>query len=160
MDLRARAGQFKPLLVLSLIALMVFAVGCYNVNSGETTIGGRISFKLPAFPQTGSHAVVIFSEMHYQPSYRVQEGPRILPPEGSVPITGRAVRYTTVEGYRSLSIPQSVSSDPNSVTRGQQLFNTNCVVCHGVNADGAGNILKFLPDDKGPKPPNLVAGKA
>lgn len=152
MDVRARAGRIKPLLVLSLVALMVFAVGCYNINSGETTIGGRISFKLPAFPQTGSHAVVIFSEMHYQPSYRVQEVPRRLPPEGSVPVTGRAVRYSDIDGYKSLSIPQGVSSE-----RGRDLYVTNCVVCHGANADGNGKILEFL-GGKGPVPPNLVTG--
>ena len=43
--------------------------------------------------------------MHYQPSYRVQEGPRILPPEGSVPVTGREITYGSLEEYEELSVP-------------------------------------------------------
>ena len=61
---------------LGLFALLA-ALGCYNNNTGETRISEDIYFTLPAFPETGSNKVQVFTEMHYQPSYRSQEGPRL-----------------------------------------------------------------------------------
>ena len=90
-------------LALALIAIAL--AGCYNNNTGEANIGGAIHFKLPAFPESGANAVEIFNEMHYQPSYRSQEGPRLLPPPDSVPVTGKELRYATLEEYQELNIP-------------------------------------------------------
>ena len=92
------------LLVLVLL-ITVVSIGCYDRNTGATNIGGAINFKLPAFPESGGHAVEIFTEMHYQPSFRSQEGPRLLPPEGSVPVTGRELTYQSLGEYNSLNIP-------------------------------------------------------
>ena len=81
-------GQFKMrisgLLVAILVSLLFVVVtsGCYDSKTGKVEFGGAINFELPAFPETGSHAVLVFSEMHYSDSYRVQEVPRLLPPEG------------------------------------------------------------------------------
>ena len=85
------AGAARVALVsLGLFALLA-AMGCYNNNTGETVITQDIHFTLPAFPETGSNKVQIFTEMHYQQSYRSQEGPRLDPPESAVPITGKEV---------------------------------------------------------------------
>ena len=35
---------------------------------------------------TGSYPVDVFTEMHYQQSYRSQEPPRLMPAEGAVPL--------------------------------------------------------------------------
>jgi mono/diheme cytochrome c family protein len=153
---KLRYGMF---IVVALISML--AVGCYNNNTGETSIGGAINFTLPAFPETGSHAVVVVSEMHYQPSYRVQEVPRLLPPDGSVPVTGREVLFTTPEEYEQLTIPDHIASDVNSAARGQATYQTNCVVCHGPNLDGQGRILDFPTSaNVSPAPANLVSGAA
>ena len=78
--------------ILAILAMTLFvSSGCYNTKTGEVKVGGAITFDLPVFPKTGSHAVQVFSEMHYSPAYRSQEVPRIFPPEGSVPITGAEV---------------------------------------------------------------------
>ena len=74
---------------LLLVALLVVTSGCGNFRTGEMEVPGIVRFKLPAFPSTGSSAVLVFTEMHYQPSYRSQEGPRLLPPADSVPVTGK-----------------------------------------------------------------------
>jgi len=81
---------------------IMFALGCYDSNTGDANIGGAINFKLPAFPETGSNRVQVFTEMHYQPSYRTQESPRLLPPDGSVPITGAEVVYASIDEYKNL----------------------------------------------------------
>ena len=63
--------------ILAAVLFMLVTVGCYDSKSGRVEFGGAINFELPAFPETGSHAVLVFSEMHYSDSYRVQEVPRL-----------------------------------------------------------------------------------
>jgi mono/diheme cytochrome c family protein len=136
----AVAFKFLPFRFL-IVALSAFALlgalGCYDNNTGETTISGDIRFKLPAFPETGSNKIQVFTEMHYQPSYRTQEGPRLTPPDGAVPISGAEVVYTSVEDYKSMSNP---GGDAN---RGVDLFTTNCTVCHGPGLKGDGIVTTY-----------------
>ena len=153
-------GWLLPLLVV------LAAAGCYNNNTGDVNIGGAINFTLPAFPETGANAVQVFTEMHYQPSYRVQEGPRLLPPEGSVPITGRELRYASVEEYKALTAPADIVGRYNSTggREAQRLFAVNCVVCHGISLKGDGPIMDLIGADgdfawdSGPFPADLTSG--
>ena len=138
-------------LIFALFALV--AVGCYNTRTGAANIGDSIQFTLPAFPQTGSNAVQVFTEMHYQPSYRVQAGPRLLPPADSVPVTGREIRYNTAEEYFELTIPDRAAQSYNQA-QAQSLYNINCLVCHGLGLTGDGPIRPFM--DRGPFPANLT----
>ncbi len=124
------------LLAFAAAALLALAaLGCYNNNTGETNIGDSISFKLPAFPETGSNRVQVFTEMHYQPSYRSQEGPRLDVPDSAVPITGKEVIPTSVEEYAALESPGG------DAARGAELYAVNCLVCHGAAMDGQGTLM-------------------
>lgn len=146
-------------LLLVAVLLALASLGCYNTRTGRVDVGGSINFKLPAFTQTGPHAVDIFTEMHYQPSYRVQEGPRILPPEGSVPITGGEVEFKSAEEYQALEIPSGIASDAQALIRARGTYDANCLVCHGSNLrgeDGDARILPYLANATGAKPRNLV----
>ena len=155
-------GRGRPWLALAAAAtLALAAAACYNTDTGRVDVGGAINFKLPAFPQTGANVVQIFTEMHYQPSYRAQEGPRLLPPRDSVPITGKEVRYTSLEEYSGLAISDRIASayDPE---RAQALFVLNCQVCHGPTLRGSEEpdasarapILDFMK--RGPLPADLT----
>lgn len=135
-------------LAVGLLAVLL-ALGCYNNNTGEVKLGGAINFKLPAFPETGSNRVQVFTEMHYQPSFRIQDVPRLLPPDGSVPITGAEVEYASMDEYKTLT---RTSSD---VMAGQALYQVNCQVCHGQNLDGNGPIVQYM--NRGALPANLRA---
>lgn len=151
------AAHVALVLVAALLALA--SLGCYNTRTGRVDVGGSINFKLPAFTQTGPHAVDIFTEMHFQPSYRVQEGPRILPPPDSVPITGREIEYKSVEEYQALEIPSGISSDAEALGRARITYDRNCQVCHGSNLrgeDGDARILPYLANATGARPRNLV----
>ena len=152
--LARRAG-----LILVAALLTAAALGCYNIRTGRVDVGGAINFKLPAFTQTGPHAVDVFTEMHFQPSYRVQEGPRILPPADSVPVTGREIEYKSVEEYQALEIPSGIASDGQALSRARETYDANCLVCHGSNLrgeDGDALILPYLANATGAKPRNLV----
>ena len=133
----------------ALAALTLAALGCYNNNTGETKIGESVNFTLPAFPETGPHAVQVFTEMHYQPSYKVQEIPRILPPPDSVPVTGREIRYGTIEEYQALTVPDTTAQSYDDA-HGQQLYDINCAVCHGIALDGLGPAVTMVGADGQP----------
>ena len=136
---RATGAARLAFAALGLFALLA-AMGCYNNNTGETVITQDIHFKLPAFPETGSNKVQVFTEMHYQPSYRSQEGPRLDPPESAVPITGKEVMLKSVEEYQALESPGGNASN------GETLYAVNCVVCHGANLDGQGKVMTYGPN--------------
>lgn len=158
---RSKTHGFAVRAGLALLAVLLVAatLGCYNTRTGRVDVGGAINFKLPAFNQTGPHAVDIFTEMHFQPSYRTQEGPRILPPPDSVPVTGREVEYKTVEEYQALAVPSHIASDPGALARARETYDVNCQVCHGTNLrgeDGDARILPYLANSSGARPRNLV----
>jgi len=117
---------------------LILLTGCQgNIRTGEVEIHGVARLKMPAFPQTGPHAVLLFSEMHYQPSYRSQEKPRLLPPSNSVPISGVGIALTSLEEYAELEMPSIAKS---SLEQGKYLYQINCMVCHGSDLKGIRNI--------------------
>ncbi len=78
------------------------------------------------------------SFMEVQPSIGYREGPRLLPPEGSVPITG-------VEVPPNGSLPTNpVPVTDASLARGQVLFNIHCAVCHGETGQGDGPVASYF----------------
>ncbi|MQG19069.1 MAG: cytochrome c [SAR202 cluster bacterium] len=147
----------KTHIILFIVSILTVlsTLGCvsYNSVSGVTTVRGVGSFDLPVIPKTGSHKVMVFSEMHYQQSYRSQEGPRLLPPNDSVPITGKEISYNSLEEYQELSMPKQFISNYNQ-DHVKEVYRVNCLVCHGQNLDGNGSIVPFI--DKGPLPVNLL----
>jgi hypothetical protein len=138
------------------LALLAAAAGCSgNVRSGDFKIHGIAEFRLPAFPEAGSF-IEVFNEMHYQPSYKSQEGPRILPPPNSVSIAGRDVQYTSLAAHEGLQIPQS-ASDSYDAEETAELYRINCLVCHGDAMAGDGPVGVMM-QEKGlsPVPANLT----
>ena len=146
------ARKASALMALALIALVV--LGCYNSSTGEASIAGQIKFKLPAFPKSGAHAVEVFTEMHYQPSFRSQEIPRILPPPDSVPVNGKEIAYSTLTEYEKLAVPDRVVAAYNAAAAGA-VYDVNCAVCHGSQLKGDGPIVPFM--GVGPFPADLTA---
>ncbi len=164
-------GRKAGLLLLALMASAILLAGCYDSTTGNTSVYGVAEFKLPVVPETGSHRVMVFSEMHYQPSYRSQETPRLLPNPEAVPYGGLGSPDGVVEHdmilkeivpgslaeYGELTIPQRVkdSYDPEHA---QELFRVNCSVCHGMAMQGD-SMMATMMEDKGlgPVPADLMA---
>ena len=106
-----------------------------------------------SFPSTGSYPADVFTEMHYQQSFRSQESPR-LDSAGAVPVTGGEIAYTT-EGYATLANP--VPKTPQSLARGAELYRVNCSQCHGLQAKGNGKVGDILVANQYSRPPDLTA---
>jgi mono/diheme cytochrome c family protein len=86
------------------------------------------------------------SFMEIQPSYRPMENP--LPvPERSIPIEGPIA----IPGMLPPENP--IEADKASITRGAELYDIHCKLCHGQTFEGNGPIAPFLAN----KPANLTS---
>ena len=98
----------KGLLVISLMAGLIALTGCSQ----------------------GSYPLDIFYEMHYQPSYKAHEPPRLSVPESAV----------------AWFPPPRATSFAND---GAHLFLVNCSMCHGPVGKGDGPVLKKMVEQYG-----------
>ena len=103
---------------------------------------GAIVLALAAFGcSSGAYPVDFFYEMHYQESWGSQEPPRLSPPESAV------AWFDPIEPLGD----------------GAAVFVANCAMCHGMNGQGDGNVLRIMESryDYVPKvPPDLTAVQA
>lgn len=83
--------------------------------------------------------------MDRQPSPKPYRAPALLPPAGSVPVTGRETLTWGSEPRNPLS------STAASLQRGKELFIINCAFCHGQSSAELGPVGKRLS----PLPPEL-----
>lgn len=109
---------------------------------------------LAACSSTNTYPIDIFTAMHYQQSFRTLEPPRFQSPEGAVPIQGRSPVYTTEQ---ILQLQNPIPADEASVSRGQQLYDVNCAVCHGDQGGGDGPMAPILVDNGANPPADLTA---
>lgn len=77
------------------------------------------------------------TDMADQPSVGYQEGPRILPPEGAVPVQGPSLIIQ--------EFPVNlVDSDEVSLQRGAILYDIHCQLCHGSQGHGDGPLAQYF----------------
>jgi mono/diheme cytochrome c family protein len=92
------------------------------------------------------------TDMADQPSVDYQEGPRLLPPEGAVPVQGLSV---IPEEFPINPVP----ADEVSLQRGAILYDIHCQLCHGPQGHGDGPLAKYF--DRTPQnltSPQITAG--
>ena len=98
--------------------------------------------------------VVYMPDMVYSPSLKAQElGSMRMPVQGTIPRDYVPYPYRDVEtAGRELTNPLR----PTTVVlkRGQTIYNTYCIVCHGPNGEGDGSVVP-----KYPRPPTLQSDK-
>ena len=120
--------------------------------------------------EPGAYQVEIFPEQHYQQSYKRQEPPRLTPPNGAVPVTGRelalsfdqanAMKNPCREGCTPANLPTapvSLNSTTDAVAHGAEVFRVNCSMCHGPQGKGDGKVGDKLATNGYAHPPNLTA---
>jgi mono/diheme cytochrome c family protein len=77
------------------------------------------------------------SDMSDSPAIGFQEGPRLHPPAGSVPIQGLGV----IPG----EFPENpVAPDEVSLQRGEILYDIHCALCHGQTGFGDGPLADYF----------------
>ena len=81
----------------------------------------------------GSYPLDIFYEMHYQPSYKAHEPPRLSVPESAV----------------AWFPPSPATSFAND---GAHIFQVNCSMCHGSAGKGDGPVLQKMTEQYGYDP--------
>ena len=104
---------------------------------------------------TGSYPVDIFTEMHYQQSYRSQEPPRLLTAEGAVPFTDESMALRPAEPasqVEALVMPNPIEASADNLVRAQQVFTRNCSMCHGVSG-ASDSFISVTFTSMGIKPP-------
>ena len=77
------------------------------------------------------------SFMEIQPSFKPMEHP-LSPPERSIPVEGAVF----IPGMGAPENP--TTSNDASITRGAELFDINCQICHGATGEGNGSVAAFL----------------
>ena len=83
--------------------------------------------------------------MEIQPSFDAQEAPLPVPAR-SIPVEGPA-------SIPNMGAPVNpVAADEVSLSRGGNLYASNCVMCHGTNGEGNGQVAALLAN----KPANLT----
>ena len=122
-------GRFRlPLLLVALATVGIVAAGCSQ----------------------GSYPLDIFYEMHYQPSYKAHEPPRL--DVGQIDRNDDGVpEFVAVPWYGSTP-PESTSFAGS----GRHIFETNCVMCHGAEGLGNGPVLARMIVDYGYQPLDLA----
>lgn len=88
------------------------------------------------------------TNMQLQPSIDYQEGPRLLPPEGAIPIQGKTM---VLDALPTNPIP----ADEVSLQRGAILYSIHCALCHGASGQGDGPLAAYYTG----RPPSDLTGR-
>jgi mono/diheme cytochrome c family protein len=81
--------------------------------------------------------IPIPTNMQNQISINYQESPRLLPPEGAVPVQGLAI---IPDEFPANPIP----ADEVSLQRGEILYGIHCRLCHGDDGHGDGPLANYF----------------
>lgn len=103
--------------------------------------------------EKGTYSVDIFPEMHYNQSFKYGEPPRLSPPEGSIPITGKLPALTPAEAAIAIN---PVARTEATLAHARETYRVNCSMCHGDLAKGDGPVGAILVRDGYFSPPDLT----
>ena len=104
---------------------------------------------------TGSYPVDVFTEMHYQQSYKSQEPPRLKTSQDSVPFTIDTQPLRRAEPNsldEALTTINPISRTSETERQGKEIFIINCAMCHGQSGHGDGTVLTTMIEKYGYQP--------
>ena len=99
--------------------------------------------------------VIYMPEMAYSPALKAQEeGGMRMPVAGTVPRNHQFYAYAADIEAAGRELKNPLQRTAETLKRGQVLYNSYCIVCHGVAGEGNGTIVP-----KYPMPPSLQSDK-
>lgn len=99
--------------------------------------------------------VIYMPDMVFSPAYKAQkEGVMLAPVQGTVPRDFEPFAYYKDEAGAARDLKNPLKPSKEVLVRGQSVFNTYCIVCHGPAGEGDGSIVP-----KFPRPPSLQSDK-
>lgn len=98
---------------------------------------------------------IYMPDMTYSPAFKAQEaGVMLEPPEHTVARGYEPYPYGKFEGEKARGLKNPFERTTAALKRGQTMYNTYCIVCHGPVGNGNGNVIP-----KYPRPPSLHSKK-
>lgn len=97
---------------------------------------------------------IYMPDMVYSPAFKAQEGEMRLPVAGTVPRGFVPYAYSQDPEMAGKVLKNPLTPTAQVLGRGQVLFGTYCLVCHGLGGEGDGSIVP-----KFPRPPSLNSEK-
>lgn len=136
-----RRRTFRPVL-LGVLALVPVMTACTTLDRAVgavpwfTTMRDQIAIR-PFEPIPGDTGAA----------------PRFLPPEGSVPVTGREdsldIYAAGLRAVDAMVNPVPIGDRDFAIARGRRIYDTYCLVCHGAQGKGDGPVagrMGYVPD--------------
>ncbi len=113
---------------------------------------------LAALSGCGKHEspnFVYMPDMYYSPALKAQEpGSNRMPVKGTIPRGYQPYAYAHNAEGAGKELKNPIIATADVMNRGQALFNTYCIVCHGPNGMGDGYVVPKMP-----RPPSLQSDK-
>ena len=88
----------------------------------------------------GLTCVALLAACPGKPAVEPEPTPAITPPEGAVAIDAEDPKVGQYDPAADLIVNPTDASDFHSLTRGQELYGTYCVTCHGETGMGDGPV--------------------
>lgn len=99
--------------------------------------------------------VIYMPDMVYSPALKAQEeGGMRLPPKGTIPRGFSAIKFSGQGDEAGKNLVNPLKRTKANLVRGQQVFNTYCMACHGAYGEGDGTVVPRFP-----RPPTLQSDK-
>lgn len=99
--------------------------------------------------------VIYMPDMVYSPALKAYEpGAMRMPVKGTVPRGFAPYAYANDPEAAGRELKNPLSATAAVLDRGQTMYNTYCIVCHGPNGEGDGSVVP-----KFPRPPSLQSDK-
>ena len=124
----------RKFLVLSLASSLLALTGCGGTHE--------------------SNNMIYMPDMVYSPALKAQQAGVQLPVKGTIPRGFVPYPYPKDPEAAGRELKNPLRRTEAVMHRGQTLFNTYCIVCHGPNGEGDGLIVP-----KFPRPPSLQSDK-
>jgi len=97
---------------------------------------------------------IYMPDMVYSPAFKAQKGEQRMPVKGSIPRGFVPYAYAKDPDAAGRELKNPLPTTHMVLMRGQTMYNTYCIVCHGAKGLGDGAII-----GKYPRPPSLQTEK-